>query len=302
MRRNAELNGSCQSEAQERKVRQERVAGEIEHFSADVEATLAELGRIADQMLGASRQLSTAAGDAARQTARADAASTEASANVRDIASAADELSASVNEIDRQVAQATVIASKAAEEAEPTNLDVKELDAAARKIGDVVKLITDIAEQTNLLALNATIEAARAGEAGRALRWWPARSRRSPARPAAPPRKSARRSPACSARLRPRSRRSARIERTIQRNRQYQRRDCRGGDRTGRRHQEIARSVEIAAARTFETAEQVELVEARRPMRRMPTPTRSEIVADDLGEVAQRIRGQVDQFFERLSA
>ena len=44
---------------------------------------------------------------------------------------------------------------------------VKELDEAALRIGDVIKLITDIAEQTNLLALNATIEAARAGEAGR---------------------------------------------------------------------------------------------------------------------------------------
>ena len=62
---------SCNPKPQERKGRQERVAGEIERFSAEVEATLAELGRIADEMLGASRQLSTAAGDAARQMVRA---------------------------------------------------------------------------------------------------------------------------------------------------------------------------------------------------------------------------------------
>jgi methyl-accepting chemotaxis protein len=67
MRRNADLNGIVQTEAKERKGRQERVAGEIERFSAEVEATLADLGRIADEMLGASRQLSTAAGDATRR-------------------------------------------------------------------------------------------------------------------------------------------------------------------------------------------------------------------------------------------
>ena len=86
---------------------------------------------------------------------------------MRDIASAADELAASVTEIDRQVAQSNAIAAKAVSEAERTNATVKELNEAAGRIGDVVRLITDIAEQTNLLALNATIEAARAGEAGR---------------------------------------------------------------------------------------------------------------------------------------
>ena len=118
-------------------------------------------------MLAASTQLAGAADGAAAKTARAATASTEASANVRDIASAADELSVSVNEIDRQVAQSNAIAVKAVSEAERTNVAVNELDEAAKRIGDVIKLITDIAEQTNLLALNATIEAARAGEAGR---------------------------------------------------------------------------------------------------------------------------------------
>jgi hypothetical protein len=53
--------------------------------------------------------------------------------------------------------------------------------------------------QTNLLALNATIEAARAMPAA-FLRWWPRRSRRSPARPARPPTRYRTRSPACSLR------------------------------------------------------------------------------------------------------
>jgi hypothetical protein len=80
------------------------------------------------------------------------------------------------------------------------NVAVAELGESSAEIGKVIEVITSIAEQTNLLALNATIEAARAGEAGRALRWWRARSRRDlrglvgdrrangpPSRPAGPP-------------------------------------------------------------------------------------------------------------------
>jgi methyl-accepting chemotaxis protein len=167
MRSNEELNRTVRNDANLRARRQEQVSNEISHFSGEVEATLAELGRISDEMLAASTQLTAAADNASSKTSRAEEASSEASANVRDIASAADELSASVNEIDRQVAQSNAIATKAVNEVESTNIAVKELDEAAARIGDVVKLITDIAEQTNLLALNATIEAARAGEAGR---------------------------------------------------------------------------------------------------------------------------------------
>ena len=167
MRQNEELSRTVIDDAQARAHRQEQMSAEIVMFSADMESTLSELGRICDQMLAASRELSGAADTAASRTSGAAVASSEASENVRDIASAADELSASVSEIDRQVAQSNSIASKAVSEAERTNATVKELNEAAGRIGDVVKLITDIAEQTNLLALNATIEAARAGDAGR---------------------------------------------------------------------------------------------------------------------------------------
>ncbi|MBI3703977.1 MAG: HAMP domain-containing protein, partial [Rhizobiales bacterium] len=105
MLRNEELNRTVVDDADTRARRQEQMSNEIARFSADVEATLSELGRISDYMLAASSQLANAAADASAKTTRAEAASTEASANVRDIASAADELSASVNEIDRQVAQ-----------------------------------------------------------------------------------------------------------------------------------------------------------------------------------------------------
>jgi methyl-accepting chemotaxis protein len=301
MRHNEELNRTVVDDADARARRQQEMSGEIARFSAEVEATLAELGRISDQMLEASSQLANAADDASAKTARAEAASSEASANVRDIASAADELSASVNEIDRQVGQSNAIATKAVSEAERTNLAVKELDEAASRIGDVVKLITGIAEQTNLLALNATIEAARAGEAGRgfavvagevkALAGQTSRATEEiGAQIAGMQRATLRSIEAITA-----------IEHTIREIGNISGAIAAAVTEQGAATAEIARSVETAAKRTVETANEVNLVgAATQDTRASAGAVKS--VADDLGSVAGRIRGQVDQFFERLSA
>jgi methyl-accepting chemotaxis protein len=65
--------------------------------------------------------------------------------------------------------------------------------------------------------------------------------------------------------------------------------------------QEIARSVETAAKRTIETASEVERVgEATTATRDNAGAVKA--VADDLGQVAARIRGQVDAFFQKLRA
>jgi methyl-accepting chemotaxis protein len=301
MRHNEELNRTVIDDANARARRQEQMSGEIGRFSADVEATLSELGRISDQMLAASSQLAHAADDASAKTARAEAASAEASSNVSDIASAADELSASVNEIDRQVAQSNTIATKAVSEVGRTNVAVKELDEAAARIGDVVKLITDIAEQTNLLALNATIEAARAGEAGRgfavvagevkALAGQTSRATEEiGAQIAGMQRATVRSIEAITA-----------IEHTIREIGNISSAIAAAVTEQGAATQEIARSVETAAKRTVETANEVNLVgAATQDTRSSAGAVKS--VADDLGSVAGRIRGQVDLFFERLSA
>jgi methyl-accepting chemotaxis protein len=301
MRRNEELNRTVTDDAAGRAQRQEQMSSEITRFSADVEATLSELGRISDQMLAASTQLATAADDASSKTSRAEAASSEASSNVNDIASAADELSASVNEIDRQVAQSNAIANKAVSEAGRTNLAVKELDEAAARIGDVVKLITDIAEQTNLLALNATIEAARAGDAGRgfavvagevkALAGQTSRATEEiGAQIAGMQRATVRSIEAINA-----------IEHTIREIGNISGAIAAAVTEQGAATSEIARSVETAARRTAETANEVNLVgSATQDTRASAVAVKA--VADDLGSVAGRIRGQVDQFFERLSA
>ena len=301
MRSNEELNRTVRSDAEMRTQRQEQMSNEISRFSAEVEATLAELGRISDQMLAASTQLAGAADAATAKTASAAAASSEASSNVRDIASAADELSASVNEIDRQVAQSNAIATKAVNEAGRTNLAVKELDEAAGRIGDVVKLITGIAEQTNLLALNATIEAARAGEAGRGFAVVAGEVK-------ALAGQTSRATEEISTQIAGMQRATVRsieaitaIEHIIREIGDISGAIAAAVTEQGAATAEIARSVEIAAKRTVETAEGVNLVGTATDDTRTSAGT-VKTVADDLGSVAGRIRGQVDAFFERLSA
>lgn len=301
MRSNEELNRTVRGDAEMRTQRQEQMSNEISRFSAEVEATLAELGRISDQMLAASTQLAGAADAASAKTASAAAASSEASSNVRDIASAADELSASVNEIDRQVAQSNAIATKAVNEAGRTNLAVKELDEAAGRIGDVVKLITGIAEQTNLLALNATIEAARAGEAGRGFAVVAGEVK-------ALAGQTSRATEEISTQIAGMQRATVRsieaitaIEHIIREIGDISGAIAAAVTEQGAATAEIARSVEIAAKRTVETAAGVNLVGTATEDTRSSAGA-VKTVADDLGSVAGRIRGQVDAFFQRLSA
>ena len=301
MRHNQELNRTVRNDAELRTQRQELMSSEVAHFSAEVEATLAKLGRISDQMLAASAQLASTADDASAKTQQAATASAEASANVRDIASAANELSASVNEIDRQVAQSNAIVNKAVNEAGRTNLAVKELGEAATRIGDVVKLITGIAEQTNLLALNATIEAARAGEAGRGFAVVAGEVK-------ALAGQTSRATAEISAQIAGMQRATTRsieainaIEHIIGEIGDISRAIAAAVTEQGAATTEIARSVEIAAKRTVEAADEVSQVgTATKGTRASASSVKA--VADDLGSVAGHIRDQVDSFFARLSA
>ncbi len=138
-----------------------------DQFETAIGEIVMTVSTASNELEASASSLSRTAEDTQRLSGRVEAASGEASSNVRSVAAAAEELSASLAEISRQVQESNRIAGEAVSQAGATDARINELSEAALRIGDVVNLITTIAEQTNLLALNATIEAARAGEYGR---------------------------------------------------------------------------------------------------------------------------------------
>jgi methyl-accepting chemotaxis protein len=301
MRFNVELNKTVQSDADARARQQERISAEIGKFGSAIEASLSELGRLFEQLLAASLQLTEAADFASLRTAGAATASGEASTNVREIAVAAEELARSVSEIDRQVVQSNVITNKAVSEVASTNSAVKELDEAGRRIGDVIKLITDIAGQTNLLALNATIEAARAGEAGRGFAVVAGEVKALSSQTAKATDEIGTQITA----MQDATRRSidaiAGIERTILEIGEISTAISTAVTEQGAATQEIARSGAVAASRTNDTTAEVGRVgEATENTRISAASVKA--LADDLAAAAGKIRVQVDQFFQNLRA
>ena len=144
---------------------------DMQKLAAEFEAAVGEIvqtvSSASTELEASATSLTKTAEETQQLSGRVEAASEEASSNVRSVAAATEEMTASVAEISRQVQESNRIASEAVSQAEVTDARINELSKAALRIGDVVNLITSIAEQTNLLALNATIEAARAGESGR---------------------------------------------------------------------------------------------------------------------------------------
>ena len=148
----------------QRKAEMQRLADEFEAAVGEIVQTVSSAST---ELEASATMLTTTAEHTQQLSGKVEAASQEASSNVKSVAAATEEMTASIAEISQRVQESNRIASEAVSQAEITDARINELSKAAVRIGDVVNLITTIAEQTNLLALNATIEAARAGKSGR---------------------------------------------------------------------------------------------------------------------------------------
>ncbi|GAB4236762.1 MAG: hypothetical protein Kow0032_22100 [Methyloligellaceae bacterium] len=168
LRRTRELEAEAQkSEEQRRLERRKELQQLADEFESSVRGVVELVGSAAEKLSSSAQSLSAIAEQTSAQAVAVSQASTEAAGNVDSASAAADQLSSAIGEIGGQITSNSQLVTHAAEDADRTNATVSELGEVVSKVSEVTGLISDIAEQTNLLALNATIEAARAGEAGK---------------------------------------------------------------------------------------------------------------------------------------
>ena len=126
-----------------------------------------KLAEASQQVLEASRQITSNTGETAVQAAAVSRVTQQVSQNLQSLSTGAGEMTSTIQNIATNTTEAAKVASTAVDAAQAANTTVAKLGQSGAEIGVVIKVITSIAQQTNLLALNATIEAARAGEAGK---------------------------------------------------------------------------------------------------------------------------------------
>ncbi len=163
-------------------------------------------------------------------------------------------------------------------------------------------MINEIAEQTNLLALNATIEAARGrrcwsrfccrGGRGESAGWTDGvKATEEIGQQIAGMQQATDRSITAIGAIKNTIRDIGEISSAI----------AAAVTEQGAATQEIARSVETASRRSSDTADQIGKVSEATGISRTHADAAQD-VSDRLDQLASRIRGQMDQFFERLRA
>ncbi|MBF0331257.1 MAG: methyl-accepting chemotaxis protein [Candidatus Omnitrophica bacterium] len=132
----------------------------MDNFAVSISSMIGQIKLSAEQLMAATREVSTSsqqiADGAQQQSASFEELSSSVQSNAENVKSA------------NQIAQNMSVEAKKAGIAMGNNVEaISGMEKSSKQMAEAVDLITDIADQTNLLALNAAIEAARAGEHGK---------------------------------------------------------------------------------------------------------------------------------------
>ena len=149
-------------------------AGAFADLKRDVDATVARLRGLVEEIRDGSGDISRIAADMSRDAEELSARAESQAASLEETAATMEEISATVRgnaENSKAAAdlsrQASRSASTGSEVVGETVKIIERIEASSQRIADITSVIDGIAFQTNLLALNAAVEAARAGEAGK---------------------------------------------------------------------------------------------------------------------------------------